>query len=442
MALFSNGLLPASFRGVPFAVARSANEGGRRVVVHEYPGRDLPSTEDMGRGARRFSFNGFLVEGDLVYLGGPVQLQRALLLAALEAKGPGILTHPTLGILNVNVLRYSMDEDLGAGRMSEISLAFVESGKKSLASVFAATDAGVLSAATIAKIAIVADIARVLVSALSGGGTHSGISSSASQWSGQTTALAGDATAINKLTARLPGNNGRFTSGANAGFTTAANDAYSADATVASLIVQASEQRQDVAAAAATLAAAVATLGIGATETDVGNAAGDLVDALVNACADPADALRLLAKLLAFSPAGIDAAGTTGSAITALFQRMIAVALAVSSARYQPSSYDDAFKTLVLVTSLIDTVATAAADAGQDSTYDVLRDLRIAVTQDLKARGATLAPIRSFNVPRSRSALALAQSIYRDASRADQLIAQVVPVSPLFMPPSFQALAS
>jgi prophage DNA circulation protein len=41
----------------------------------------------------------------------------------------------------------------------------------------------------------------------------------------------------------------------------------------------------------------------------------------------------------------------------------------------------------------------------------------------------------------SLPALVLAHRIYDDAGRADQLVQQVQPVHPLFMPQSFQALA-
>ena len=96
MALLADGLLPASFRGVPFAVQASDAGIGRRIALHQYPGRDDPWAEDIGRQARRWRFRGFIVDSDVVFAGGPIQLQRTLLIAAFEAKGSGLLTHPTL----------------------------------------------------------------------------------------------------------------------------------------------------------------------------------------------------------------------------------------------------------------------------------------------------------------------------------------------------------
>lgn len=86
-----------SFRGVPFLYVDSDGELGRRKVVHEYPGRDLPFIEDLGRRTRVWSLEIMVAGSD--YMGW-----RDRLTAALDAPGPGILVHPTLGQLKVEVL--------------------------------------------------------------------------------------------------------------------------------------------------------------------------------------------------------------------------------------------------------------------------------------------------------------------------------------------------
>ncbi len=93
----------ASFRGVPFAVYGGDSRFGRRLAIHEYPGRDKPYIEDMGRSTRRIRMSGFLVTDSLVYGGGNVLAQRDALVAAVESAGPGALMHPTLGALKVSV---------------------------------------------------------------------------------------------------------------------------------------------------------------------------------------------------------------------------------------------------------------------------------------------------------------------------------------------------
>lgn len=122
--LWQATLLPASFRGIPFGVTDERGAVGRRGRVHEYPFRDQPWTEDLGRRARRYAISAFV-------LGDDAALQRDALLAACEQKGPGILIHPTLGVLSVQVdpdtpIEWSLRLD--EGRSIEIRLSFVEPG--------------------------------------------------------------------------------------------------------------------------------------------------------------------------------------------------------------------------------------------------------------------------------------------------------------------------
>lgn len=116
-------LQPASFRGVGFKVDLSSFVGGRRTVTHEYPKRDLPSAEDMGRRARRYSLAAYIVGGDY-------DRQRDQLIQALEAEGPGTLVHPYLGQYQANVEQpFNIVERRDRGRMCEIEVTFVESGE-------------------------------------------------------------------------------------------------------------------------------------------------------------------------------------------------------------------------------------------------------------------------------------------------------------------------
>lgn len=83
-------LYPASFRGVPFWVDKEEGPRGRRLVVHEFPHRDDPFVEDMGRAARRWSLTAYLASDAALAQG------RALI-AACEAAGPGTLALPWEG---------------------------------------------------------------------------------------------------------------------------------------------------------------------------------------------------------------------------------------------------------------------------------------------------------------------------------------------------------
>jgi prophage DNA circulation protein len=68
--------------------------------------------------------------------------------------------------------------------------------------------------------------------------------------------------------------------------------------------------------------------------------------------------------------------------------------------------------------------------------------LHAAVTRDLTQRGRPLPRMVSYNTAASLPALALANRIYGDASRTDELIAENRAVHPLFMPAAGRALTA
>lgn len=53
-------------KGVSFHVADVKKTVVRRKVLHEYPQRDIPFIEDMGKGATKYSVTAFLVGDDCV----------------------------------------------------------------------------------------------------------------------------------------------------------------------------------------------------------------------------------------------------------------------------------------------------------------------------------------------------------------------------------------
>jgi hypothetical protein len=225
------------------------------------------------------------------------------------------------------------------------------------------------------------------------------------------------------------------------------------------------------------------------------DAAGDLdtyptdilavTEALRSACANPADAIRLLSALVSFSvttpfdgpsPVSNQAAaiaqtiyfavgvGHAGqplvswptwfgdpfvllfaqltSAAAVLMRRAAAISLARASATYVPTSYQDAQRVLGIVDGALWTVIEEAGDIFDDISYNALRALRAAVQTDLGARGNNLAQIVTRTFGAQQPALVLAYRLYQDASRADDLIARNDPPHPGFMPVSVEALAA
>lgn len=115
-------LRKASFRDVPFEIEEDGGKGGRRLQTHEFPQRDKPFTEDLGRAKREFTVRAFVIGADYME-------KRDALLAALEAEGAGTLVHPWLGSMQVNAGEYSFSHSLSKGGMCEFTISFVESGE-------------------------------------------------------------------------------------------------------------------------------------------------------------------------------------------------------------------------------------------------------------------------------------------------------------------------
>jgi hypothetical protein len=57
-----DALLPAMFDGCPFFAEAGSQSGGRRIVVHQFPKRDFPYAEDMGRRATEFLVRGYVIQ--------------------------------------------------------------------------------------------------------------------------------------------------------------------------------------------------------------------------------------------------------------------------------------------------------------------------------------------------------------------------------------------
>jgi prophage DNA circulation protein len=413
--------------------------GGRRLAVHQYPGRDTAWAEDMGRSARRFRLRGFILDGDIVISGDTIDLQRSNLVAAIEKAGIGTLIHPTLGSLNVVLDRGAIGEGLGANSYSEIELEFVESGEQTYPSANASTSSDAVTAAEDLD-DVSADAANQAFSdGFDLGGTVEQALAAASSWTAVIESAVTDATAMYRLAARLVGSFGRYSAGANSGVSGINNSPYAFGTTVAEIVPTASINRQDAIEAAHNFVTVVAVMSPTRT-VDVAAAARAMIAALVAACADPADAIRLLLSLLQHEVAGL--ASDMATAINRLVLRIAAAALTQVVTQYQPQSADDAALRISEIGSALYDLMTTAADAGEDDCFTTLRQCRGAIVTDLRTRGVTLARLRTFTFAAPLPSLVLAQSIYAASTRADELVTQTNPVHPLFMPTAFQALAA
>lgn len=123
MTTWRDELRPASFRGVPFHVDSDSMPVGRRTQVHEYPQRNEPLVEDLGRITREIKLAAFVIGEDFL-------LKRDALLNALDKPGAGDLIHPWYGRLTVTATGCSVSHERREGGMARFDLVFVEEGEK------------------------------------------------------------------------------------------------------------------------------------------------------------------------------------------------------------------------------------------------------------------------------------------------------------------------
>jgi prophage DNA circulation protein len=116
-------LRKASFNNVSFEVSAGSVSVGRRIVTHEFPQRDTPYSEDLGRAYRQFTVSGFVTGAD--YIEKARRLQEAL-----ESDSKGRLIHPWLGTLDVIVADKTTITWDTASRLASFDITFIELGEQ------------------------------------------------------------------------------------------------------------------------------------------------------------------------------------------------------------------------------------------------------------------------------------------------------------------------
>ncbi|MCI0430603.1 MAG: DNA circularization N-terminal domain-containing protein [Rhodospirillales bacterium] len=362
-------LRPASFRGVPFAVEAASGEFGRRVQMHEYPQRDLPFAEDLGRRARELRISAFVV-GDDVFR------RRDRLIQACEAEGAGTLEHPTLGTLTVTCTGCTVSESRETGGSARLELSFVEAG-------------------TLTFPAQAAD----------------GPTATATQAAGARTAV-GDAFA--QLYAVL--DRADFVADAAAGLLRRAANEVGRVARIVTgeALIEALAQVETDAALLVTSAEGVRGM------------VASLIDGLAGDPGDEEEGTMGLSRLAGFGADLPMVPATTPTrrqqavnqrAFADLLRREAAIAAARLSSARNFDSYQAAVAARDSLADWIEDEMLVAGDQGEDDAFAALARLRAVVVADLSERSRRLARVRHLVLPASLPALALAYDLYEDAAR-------------------------
>lgn len=382
-------LRKATFRDAPFFVTASDGEFGRRTVTHEYPLRDKPYVEDLGRKARTLTFEALVI-------GANYMAARDRLLQALEQRGPGALVHPYLGDLTVTVTDARLRESTAEGGMARFSIACVESGELTFPTKSVETAARVDESAEFVRRAVLENFARRFT-------------------------VAGKPKFVADAAGGILG--------------TALQQVKAAMGTVRAQADAVAKLTRDVGSVNAQLAELVYL------PASAGQALAANVRALITALTqDPRDALGLARVFFRFGgnlpavPASTASRAAQAANQAELIQLTRAVAVA-EGARAATGLTFDSYQDAVAVRDELAGVMTDLMEGGaEDALYETLRALRSATVRDITQRGADLARLVSFTPLRTQPALVLAHQLYADARRADEIVLRNAVQHPSFVP--------
>lgn len=108
----------AVWKGLSFLTDSHDYKGGRRLVVHEFPGSDTPVVEDLGGKAGEYRVTAY-------FIGPDYDRARNALLLLLAGGGADWLTHPWLGRVYVQAREWSVGESNERGGFCTVSIDFV-----------------------------------------------------------------------------------------------------------------------------------------------------------------------------------------------------------------------------------------------------------------------------------------------------------------------------
>ncbi len=112
--------IPASFKGVPFEALEVTSEHGRRGAEGEFPFGEQTAYADLGRRIRRYTISARFVENNHISASGA-------LIAVCETLGPGLLVHPTRGVVTAACTKILVkDNPLEAQGETTVEMEFVE----------------------------------------------------------------------------------------------------------------------------------------------------------------------------------------------------------------------------------------------------------------------------------------------------------------------------
>lgn len=386
--------LVGSYRGVRFHVERADTTGGRRWLIHEYPRRNIPYAEDMGRKAREWRLQLFVAGDDY-------DRQRDALIQALDLPGAATLVHPYLGSFKAVASDVRWSESTREGGVCSFQVTFAEAGEESYPATTVDTQREVRQAADLFEEGLTQDFAdKWSVDGLLG-------------WS--LVAVERDLAAVVRGIEDVVG-----------GIADQVAAQIRAPMNMASLVLGGYNRLRNA------VLRPVKALDLYSGNTVLGNKDSGGGGRVLLTPGTPTRAARLLLETgtssdsvtppVADTPERIQRAQNTIAA-RQLNGRAATLAAARLVAETDWISRQDALAAGDDTLALIDAQMTTDA-AITDSVYAALVDLRAAVSEDLRARAVALPGLTTYTPQVTLPALVVAHRLYGDAKRADEIAAR------------------
>lgn len=359
----------ASFRGVKFFIETTDDKFSRNVVKHQFPDRETPFMEDLGKKLDDFQIEGYVVGDD--HLDQKNKLRDAAL-----TPGAGTLIHPHYGTMKVYCNDIQIRQASSEKRLTRFQFTFTEAGVPIVLDVQKDTPGKVVSCVDVSIDSIKNEFKpKYLYTALAYAGTQSVVA------------------ALGKAQAAIV-------------------DAKKAFKTETLFI-------DDITAI------------IGSLESIALDAEGlalDFLDIITfgildqdqneNGIPDMRESLKELQKLYTFAPV-LDIASSTSDAFVSFIKQSALVTSAVLLSNIEYTSADEAY---TYRDSVLDFMDDTLESSIGDDLFLSLSALRVAIVSDIEARSATLSKLSSFLPTESMPVLVIANELYGSIEKEQDII--------------------
>lgn len=356
-----------SFRGVPFVSQSNEGSGGRRIEQHEFPGRDRPWAEDLGRRGRAFTLEVFVAGSE--YLAA-----RDRLIDALEAAGPATLVHPWDGEMVVAAGDYTVRDSTEDGGIAYFTINFAEAGAAIEAP--AAPDTAVLVGN--ASDAVIADAPTRFADRFVVDGYASFVEDAAASMVARTATIAA-------VAGGLQGGAGSALRAFQAGLTLLPGS---------------------------TVALVRSPLRLGSVVVGLIQAISALGGSSIVRIAGLTSLVGFAAPQVIGTTPARDRQRRNGYVYADLVQTVAAAELVRAIADAPIASYQDAVVLRDQTSDLLEARIVAAADAGDEASAAIFAELMRVMVTDLTARGGTLARVYGYTPQRTEPALVISHRLY------------------------------